>query len=79
MLSTLFEQDHQEVQAAQRFSQQNPQMLRVALGEDVLAVQGSMVVAFQDGSPFQYAFHGDGSVVAQRCEWRPPSTQTSSS
>src|SRR5690349_14211267 len=43
MQSELFAQANLEVQAQQRFALQNPQMLRVALGGDVLAVKGSMV------------------------------------
>ena len=46
MQSELFAQSNLEVQAQHRFALQNPQMLRVALGPDVLAVKGSMV-AFQ--------------------------------
>ena len=43
MQSPLFDQSNLEVQAAQRFALQNPQMLRVHLGGDVLAVKGAMV------------------------------------
>jgi uncharacterized protein (AIM24 family) len=43
MHSALFEQANLEVQAQQRFALQNPQMLRVHLGGDVLAVKGAMV------------------------------------
>ena len=43
MQSPLFEQANLEVQAEQRFALQNPQMLRVHLGGDVLAVKGAMV------------------------------------
>jgi uncharacterized protein (AIM24 family) len=43
MQSSLFEQANLEVQAEQRFALQNPQMLRVHLGGDVLAVKGAMV------------------------------------
>lgn len=53
MQSELFDQSNQEVQATQRFVQQNSQMLRVALGEDVLAVKGSMV-AFQGQVSFTH-------------------------
>jgi len=53
MQSELFDQSNQEVQATQRFVQQNSQMLRVVLGEDVLAVKGSMV-AFQGQIEFTH-------------------------
>jgi uncharacterized protein (AIM24 family) len=43
MKSELFEQANLEVESRQRFGLQNSQMLRVALGEDVLAVKGAMV------------------------------------
>ena len=43
MQSPLFDQVNLEVQAQQRFALQNPQMLRVHLGGDVLAVKGAMV------------------------------------
>jgi len=56
MQSELFTQSNLEVQAQQRFSLQNPQLLRVALGEDVLAVKGAMV-AFQG----QITFHHEKS------------------
>ena len=59
MQSELFDQSNQEVQATQRFVQQNSQMLRVALGPDVLAVKGSMV-AFQ--GQVSFAHEGAGSV-----------------
>ena len=53
MQSELFDQSNQEVQATQRFVQQNSQMLRVVLGDDVLAVKGSMV-AFQGQVEFTH-------------------------
>jgi uncharacterized protein (AIM24 family) len=53
MQSELFEQSNLEVQAQQRFSLQNSQMLRVALGPDVLAVKGAMV-AFQGQVSFNH-------------------------
>ncbi len=53
MQSELFAQSNLEVQAQQRFALQNPQMLRVALGEDVLAVKGSMV-AYQGQVRFDH-------------------------
>jgi uncharacterized protein (AIM24 family) len=53
MQSELFAQANLEVQAQQRFALQNPQMLRVALGDDVLAVKGSMV-AYQGQVRFDH-------------------------
>jgi cation diffusion facilitator CzcD-associated flavoprotein CzcO len=53
MKSELFEQSNLEVQAQQRFGLQNTQMLRVSLGEDVLAVKGAMV-AFQGQIRFDH-------------------------
>jgi uncharacterized protein (AIM24 family) len=53
MKSELFEQTNLEVQEQQRFALQNTQMLRVALGDDVLAVKGSMV-AFQGQVQFHH-------------------------
>lgn len=53
MQSELFDQSNQEVQTTQRFVLQNSQMLRVGLGEDVLAVKGSMV-AFQGQVSFAH-------------------------
>lgn len=53
MQSELFDQSHHEVQANQRFALQNSQMLRVALGGDVLAVKGSMV-AYQGAIQFDH-------------------------
>ena len=56
MKSELFEQTNLEVETGQRFGLQNSQMLRVALGDDVLAVKGAMV-AFQG----QVQFHHEKS------------------
>lgn len=53
MKSELFEQTNLEVQEQRRFALQNSQMLRVALGDDVLAVKGSMV-AFQGQVQFHH-------------------------
>ena len=53
MKSELFEQSNLEVQAAGRFGLQNSQMLRVNLGDDVLAVKGAMV-AFQGQVRFDH-------------------------
>jgi uncharacterized protein (AIM24 family) len=52
MKSELFAQSNLEVSGAQRFALQNPQLLRVSLGPEVLAVKGAMV-AYQG----QIAFH----------------------
>jgi uncharacterized protein (AIM24 family) len=43
MKSELFTPSNLEVEVPTRFALQNPQLLRVALGEDVLAVKGGMV------------------------------------
>lgn len=53
MHSSLFEQQNLEVEAEQRFALQNPQMLRVHLGGDVLAVKGAMV-AYQGQLRFDH-------------------------
>jgi len=53
MQSTLFEQANLEVEVSQRFALQNPQMLRVHLGGDVLAVKGAMV-AYQGRIRFDH-------------------------
>jgi uncharacterized protein (AIM24 family) len=55
--SQLFEQSHLEAQVADRFSLQNSQLLRVALGPDVLAVKGAMV-AYQGQIAFQHEKSG---------------------
>lgn len=59
MHSNLFDQANLEVQGSQRFALQNSQLLRVALGPDVLAVKGSMV-AYQ--GHIQFHHEGAGSV-----------------
>ena len=56
MQSELFAQANLEREDAPRFAVQNPQLLRVALGPDVLATKGSMV-AFQG----RVAFHQECS------------------
>lgn len=53
MDSPLFDQRNLEVQTGQRFVLQNPQMLRVHLGADVLAVKGAMV-AYQGQVRFEH-------------------------
>ncbi|RYU10225.1 AIM24 family protein [Nocardioides iriomotensis] len=57
MRSELFEQSNLEVQGAGRFGLQNTQMLRVSLGDDVLAVKGAMV-AFQGQVRFDHEKSG---------------------
>jgi uncharacterized protein (AIM24 family) len=59
MQSDLFAQANLELEGAHRFAVQNPQLLRVALGPDVLATKGAMV-AFQGRVTFQH--EGSGSV-----------------
>ncbi|MDE9366941.1 AIM24 family protein [Luteipulveratus sp. YIM 133132] len=59
MQSNLFDQQNLEVQSQQRFGLQNPQMLRVSLGQDVLSVKGAMV-AYQGQVTFNH--EGAGSV-----------------
>ena len=59
MQSELFAQANLELEGTQRFAVQNPQLLRVALGADVLATKGSMV-AYQGRVTFQH--EGSGSV-----------------
>lgn len=53
MQSELFSQSNLEVEGQQRFALQNSQLLRVAMGEDVLAVKGAMV-AFQGTIQFHH-------------------------
>ena len=53
MHSALFEQTNLEVQADQRFALQNPQMLRVHLGGDILASKGAMI-AYQGQIRFDH-------------------------
>ena len=53
MKSELFAQSNLEVEGRSRFALQNPQLLRVALGEDVLAVKGAMV-AYQGHVTFHH-------------------------
>jgi uncharacterized protein (AIM24 family) len=59
MKSELFAQSNLEVTGEQRFALQNPQLLRVALGPDVLAVKGGMV-AYQGRVEFKH--EGSGSM-----------------
>jgi uncharacterized protein (AIM24 family) len=57
MKSELFSQSNLEVQAQQRFTLQNPQLLRVSLGADVLSVKGAMV-AYQGQVRFDHESAG---------------------
>lgn len=62
MRSDLFVTANHEVEVGQRFARQNPQLLRVALGQggpDVLATKGSMV-AYQGQMRFDH--EGSGGV-----------------
>lgn len=65
MQSPLFDQANLEVQAEQRFALQNPQMLRVHLGGDVLAVKGAMV-AFQGQIRFDHEKAGSVSKLFKK-------------
>lgn len=53
MKSELFAQSNLEVEGQHRFALQNPQLLRVALGPDVLSVKGAMV-AYQGQVRFDH-------------------------
>ena len=53
MRSSLFDQTNLELQSEQTFALQNPQLLRVHLGGDVLAVKGAMV-AYQGQMRFDH-------------------------
>ena len=57
MQSELFNQANHEIQTDQRFVLQNPQLLRVSFGPDVLAIKGSMV-AFQGSIQFDHEKSG---------------------
>ena len=62
MRSDLFAESNHELEGAQRFARQNPQLLRVALGPgspDLLATKGSMV-AYQGQVRFDH--EGSGGV-----------------
>ena len=62
MHSELFAQANLEVEGAHRFALQNSQMLRVALGDDVLAVKGAMV-AYQGQVVFHHEKAGMGRLL----------------
>ncbi|GIG38761.1 AIM24 family protein [Cellulomonas phragmiteti] len=53
MRSDIFDQTNLEVETGQRFVLQNPKMLKVTLGEPVLAAKGSMV-AYQGAVQFHH-------------------------
>ena len=59
MQSSLFHESNLEISGQNRFALQNSQMLRVALGPDVLAAKGAMV-AYQGQITFNH--EGSGSV-----------------
>ena len=59
MQSELFAAANLEVEGAPRFALQNPQLLRVSFGPDVLATKGAMV-AFQGRIAFEH--EGSGSI-----------------
>ena len=61
MHSELFDQQNLEVDG-QRFGLQNPQLLRVSFGEDVLAVKGAMV-AYQGQIQFHHEKAGMGRLL----------------
>lgn len=65
MQSPLFDQANLEVQAQQRFALQNPQMLRVHLGGDVLAVKGAMV-SYQGQIRFDHEKAGSVSKLFKK-------------
>jgi uncharacterized protein (AIM24 family) len=57
MKSDLFDQAHREVQGTERFTLQNPRMLKVTLGAPVLATKGVMV-AYQGQVTFEHKSAG---------------------
>jgi uncharacterized protein (AIM24 family) len=65
MHSDLFDQTNLERQSEDRFVLQNSQMLRVALGPDVLATKGSMV-AFQGQVRFDHEKSGSFAKLAKK-------------
>ncbi|MDX6324010.1 MAG: hypothetical protein QOK15_364 [Nocardioidaceae bacterium] len=65
MKSELFAQSNLEVQAQQRFALQNPQLLRVSLGGDVLAIKGAMV-AYQGQVRFDHESAGSMSKMLKK-------------
>ncbi len=65
MKSELFDPTNLEVSDGQRFALQNSQLLRVALGPDVLAVKGSMV-AYQGQVQFLHEKAGSMAKVFKK-------------
>lgn len=65
MQSTPFEQQNLEVQIEHRFALQNPQMLRVHLGGDVLAVKGAMV-SYQGDIRFDHERAGSAAKLVKK-------------
>ena len=81
MRSSLFDQSNHELQSEQTFALQNPQLLRVHLGGDVLAVKGAMV-AYQGQMRFDHEKAGSVGKLFKmvRCSLRArPGSSTSSS
>ena len=64
MRSDLFAQDNLEKQSQERFVLQNAQMLRVHLGQDVLATKGCMV-AYQGQVRFDHEKSGGFAKLAK--------------
>lgn len=62
MRSPLFDPANLENEQGERFALQNPQMLRVALGDDVLAIKGAMV-AYQGRVEFDHEKAGMGRLI----------------
>ena len=62
MRSPLFDPANLENEQGERFALQNPQMLRVALGGDVLAIKGAMV-AYQGRVEFDHEKAGMGRLL----------------
>ncbi|WP_299053113.1 AIM24 family protein [uncultured Nocardioides sp.] len=65
MRSDLFARENLEVQSQERWTLQNPQMLRVGLGPDVLATKGSMV-AYQGQVQFHHEKSGSLGKLAKK-------------
>jgi uncharacterized protein (AIM24 family) len=65
MRSTLFDQANQETTSAERFALQNQRMLKVTLGEPVLAAKGAMV-AYQGDVEFHHKSAGSLGKMLKR-------------
>lgn len=65
MRSSLFDQTNLELQSEQTFALQNPQLLRVHLGGDVLAVKGAMV-AYQGQMRFDHEKAGSVAKLLKK-------------